>query len=46
MVDMEKNLWSDNEVGEKISITGFWQTKEESIFVSDEIEKLISKKIP
>jgi DNA helicase-2/ATP-dependent DNA helicase PcrA len=39
-----KELWSDNDEGEKISIRGFWQTKEESIFVSDEIEKLIIKK--
>ena len=41
-----KNLWSNNEEGEKISITGFWQTKEESIFVSDKIEKLITNKVP
>ena len=41
-----KKLWSNNEEGEKINITGFWQTKEESIFVSDEIEKLISNKVP
>jgi DNA helicase-2/ATP-dependent DNA helicase PcrA len=41
-----KELWSNNENGEKISIRGFWQTKEESIFVSNEIEKLISKKTP
>jgi len=40
-----KKLWSNNEDGEKISITGFWQTKDESIFVSDEIEKLISLKV-
>ena len=40
-----KDLWSNNEKGEKIFVTGFWQTKEESIFVSDEIEKLISKKV-
>ena len=39
-----KELWSDNNQGEKISITGFWQTKEESIFVSNEIEKLITEK--
>ncbi len=39
-----KNLWSDNDVGEKISIRGFWQTKEESIFVSDVIEKLLLEK--
>jgi len=41
-----KDLWSNNEEGEKISINGFWQTKDESIFVSDEIEKLMSKKTP
>ena len=41
-----KNLWSKNDKGEKVIISGFWETKEESIFVSDEIEKLISKKIP
>ena len=40
-----KNLWSQNEEGEKISVNGFWGTKEESTYVSDEIEKLISKKI-
>jgi len=40
-----KNLWSNNEEGEKISITGFWQTREESVFVSDEIEKLLSLKV-
>ena len=41
-----KKLWSKNDIGEKTSITGFWETGEESIFVSSEIEKLISKKIP
>jgi len=41
-----KKLWSKNDIGEKTSITGFWETKEEAIFVSGEIEKLISKKIP
>ena len=41
-----KKLWSKNDIGEKTSITGFWETGEESIFVSGEIEKLISKKIP
>ena len=35
-----KMIW-----GEKISITGFWEIGEESIFVSREIEKLISKKV-
>ena len=38
-----KDLWSQNDVGEKTSVSGFWQTKEEAIYVSDEIEKLISK---
>jgi len=40
-----KKLWSDNEEGEKIFISGFWETKEESNFVSDKIEKLILKNI-
>ena len=39
-----KNLWSENDVGEKVSIRGFWQTKEESTFVSDVIEKLLLEK--
>jgi len=41
-----KKLWSDNDIGEKTSVRGFWETKEEAIFVSDKIEKLISKQIP
>ena len=41
-----KKLWSDNKKGEKIIVNGFWQTKEESIFVTDEIEKLIKSKVP
>ena len=41
-----KDLWSGNEEGEKIFINGFWQTKDEAIFVSDEIEKLLSDKTP
>ena len=40
-----KNLWSKKEEGEKISISGFWETKEEAIYVTDEIEKLLLKKI-
>ena len=32
-------------MGEKISVNGFWQTRDESVFVSDEIEKLISNKV-
>ena len=40
-----KELWSDNEEGEKISIHGFWETKEESIYVSDSIENLIKNKV-
>lgn len=39
-----KDLWSDNEEGEKITISGFWETKEESVYVSDQIEKLIKNK--
>ena len=38
-----KELWSDNEDGEKIYVNGFWQTKDEAIYVSDKIERLISK---
>ncbi len=38
-----KELWSDNELGEKITVNGFWETKEESIYVSDKIENLIKK---
>ena len=41
-----KDLWSGNEEGEKIYINGFWQTRDEAIFVSDEIEKLLSDKVP
>jgi len=40
-----KTLWSKNEDGDKILVNGFWETKEESIFVSDEIEKLLSQKV-
>ena len=40
-----KVLWSENEEGEKITINGFWETKEESIYVSDKIEKLIKENI-
>ncbi len=39
-----KKLWSDNQEGEKIIINGFWETKEESVFVSDKIENLIRNK--
>ena len=41
-----KELWSKNETGEKISVNVFWETKEESIHVSDNIEKLIKNNIP
>ena len=41
-----KELWSKNDLGDKTIINGFWETKEEAMFVSDEIEKLISKRIP
>ena len=40
-----KKLWSQNEQGDKISVNGFWETKEEATFVTDKIEKLILKKI-
>ncbi len=36
-----KELWSKNEIGEKININGFWETKEEAIYVTDKIESLI-----
>ena len=36
-----KELWSDNDVGDKINVNGFWETKEEAIFVSEKIENLI-----
>ena len=39
-----KKLWSENEEGEKIIINGFWETKEESVYVSDKIENLIKNK--
>ena len=50
MIDKNKNrygkkLWSENEVGEKIIINGFWETKEEAIYTTDQIEKLVSKKV-
>ncbi len=41
-----KKLWSNNSVGEKIFVSGFWETKEEALYVSDEIEKLISNNVP
>ncbi len=40
-----KELWSENDEGEKITIDGFWETKEEAIQVSDKIERLIKNKI-
>ena len=50
LIDKNKNrygkkLWSENEVGEKININGFWETKEEAIHTSNQIEMLISKKV-
>ncbi len=39
-----KSLWSDNEEGEKITINGFWETKEEAVYVTDKIENLIKNK--
>ena len=51
LIDKNKNrygkkLWSENEEGEKIYINGFWETKEEAIFTSDQIDKLVSNKVP
>ncbi len=50
LIDKNKNrygkkLWSNNEIGEKIIINGFWETKEEAVFTSDQIENLIKKKV-
>jgi len=40
-----KKLWSENEKGEKITINGFWETKEEAMITTDQIEMLIAKKV-
>ncbi len=50
LIDKNKNrygkkLWSTNEVGEKILINGFWETKEEAIYTTDQIENLFKKKV-
>ncbi len=50
LIDKNKNrygkkLWSENEIGDKIHINGFWETKEEAIFTTDQIEMLITKKV-
>ncbi|MDC3270377.1 UvrD-helicase domain-containing protein [Alphaproteobacteria bacterium] len=50
LIDKNKNrygkkLWSENETGEKISINGFWETKEEAIYTTDQIENLVQKKV-
>ncbi len=50
LIDKNKNrygkkLWSKNEIGEKIFINGFWETKEEAIYTTDQIEKLVQKKV-
>ena len=50
LIDKNKNrygkkLWSENEIGEKIIINGFWETKEEAIATTDQIERLIAKKV-
>jgi len=39
-----KELWSENENGEKITVNGFWETKEESTYVTDKIENLLKNK--
>ena len=41
-----KELWSGKDDGKKIYIRGFWETKEEALYISDEIEKIIANKIP
>ncbi len=51
LIDKNKNrygkkLWSQNEIGDKIVINGFWETKEEAIYTTDQIEILVSKQIP
>ncbi len=48
LIDKNKNrygkkLWSEKDKGEKIIISGFWETKDEAMFVSDQIEKLLTK---
>ena len=50
LIDKNKNrygkkLWSENEIGEKITINGFWETKEEAMITTDQIEMLIAKKV-
>ena len=50
LIDKNKNrygkkLWSENETGDKIQINGFWETKEEAIYTSDQIEQLINNKV-
>ena len=50
LIDKNKNrygkkLWSENEIGEKITINGFWETKEEAIYTTDQIENLVQKKV-
>ena len=50
LIDKNKNrygkkLWSENEIGEKITINGFWETKEEAIYTTDQIESLVQKKV-
>ena len=50
LIDKNKNrygkkLWSENEIGEKITINGFWETKEEAIYTTNQIENLVQKKV-
>ncbi len=50
LIDKNKNrygkkLWSSNEIGEKILINGFWETKEEAIYTTDQIENLVKRKV-
>ncbi len=50
LIDKNKNrygkkLWSENETGEKITINGFWETKEEAIYTTNQIETLVQNKV-
>ena len=51
LIDKNKNrygkkLWSENEEGDKIHINGFWETKEEALFTTDQIDMLVSNEVP
>ena len=40
-----KTLWSNNSSGDKIKVTGFLETKEEAIYISNKIEELKQKQV-